>query len=145
MNHSDSLSTQFFEDDLLIKPSHFLPTLYLSPEILSPSTQHTLPALSGLFTQASSTDQELQHSLWSFLQSALQLQRAAMEGAGANVGWWGVGRVNANVTNMKIDYYSIQRSTLGICTSLKIAWIQELLVWTAVVLGFEQRFCFIAH
>lgn len=34
---------------------------------------------------------------------------AAAAAAGAGVGW-GVGCVNANVTNMKLDYYSIQNS-----------------------------------
>lgn len=52
-----------------------------------------------------------------------------MEGAGAGVGvGWGVGCVNANVTNMKMDYYSLQSSTLGICTSLKIALLHDLLI-----------------
>ena len=49
-----------------------------------------------------------------------------MEGAGAGGGvGLGVGCVNANVTNMKMDYSSIQSCTLGICTILKIAMKQS--------------------
>ena len=70
---------------------------------------------------------------------------AAAAAAAAGVGW-GVGCVNANVTNMKLDYYSIQNSTLCICTSLRIASNQSYFhsFKRVIVSVFEDSCCFIA-
>lgn len=64
-------------------------------------------------------------------------------GAGGGAGWGvgGVGCVNANVTNMKMDYYSIQSSSiLGKCTGLKIV-ARLSCHWVS----FKGSWCFVAN
>lgn len=141
MNSTASWSTLFFEDNWLNKPSHISLTnvgsscgpLPASP-IWSPSlSKHQCSIACSLWLICRECHPGEQHLLTSQSYSEAKkslkfalITTAAVEGVGVGGGVArGVGCVNANVTNMKMDYYSIQSSTLGECTSLKIAVVQE--------------------
>lgn len=112
--------------------------LYLPPQSLPLSKHQCLLSLSLSLAclqavsprQAALTDQpELQRSREAFEvcsnqhRSGRELPRRGLVVSGV-----GVGCINANVTNMKMDYSSIQSSTLGVCTSLKIALVHQLFI-----------------
>lgn len=134
------LSAPSFEEDCLIRPlCSLISTGSTCPvPLLSANSSSPSPALSGLFT-GSVTHEQLSLTGREAFEVCSNQHRSCTEAAAGG----GVSCANANVTNMKMDYYCIWSSTLGVCTRLKIAPVPELLIWTAIVPAFEESCCFV--